>query len=45
MSSRYEKNFTEQGYRMNYEKPGKHFTLKNQVLQFKIDLQEITPSI
>jgi len=45
MSSRYEKNFTEQGYRMNYEKPGKHFTLKNQVLQFKIELQEISPII
>src|SRR3989339_2088244 len=45
MISRFEKNFTEKGYLMNYEKPGNHFTLKNQVLQFKIELQEITPII
>jgi hypothetical protein len=45
MSSKYEKNYTNGGYVMNYEKPGKHFTLRNQVFQFKIELQEITPSI
>ena len=45
MNGRFDKNYTEQGYRMNYEKPGKNFILKNQVLQFKIELQEITPTI
>ena len=45
MSSIYEKNFTDKGYRMNYEKIGKNFILKNQVLQFKIELQEISPII
>jgi len=45
MSSRYEKNFTDRGYLMNYNRPGKHSILKNQVLQFKIELQEISPII
>jgi hypothetical protein len=45
MSSKYEKNFTERGYIMKYERPGKLFLLKNQVFQFKIELHEITPMI
>lgn len=45
MSSKYDKNYANGGYIMNYEKPARHFTLKNQVLQFKIELQEISPVI
>jgi Plasmid pRiA4b ORF-3-like protein len=45
MSSKYEKNFKDYGYQMNYEKAGKNFSFKNQVLQFKIELQDISPII
>lgn len=45
MSSKYDKNFTDRGYILKYEKP-RHVTyLNNQVFQFKIELQEITPTI
>lgn len=45
MNWKYEKNFTDQGYRMKYEKPKSYSYLKNQVFQFKIELDEITPKI
>ena len=45
MKSPYEKNFTEQGYLMKYEKPRVLSYLKNQVLQFKVEMLEITPAI
>lgn len=45
MKSPYEKNFTEQGYLMKYEKQRPLSYLKNQVLQFKIELLEIEPAI
>lgn len=45
MSSIYDKNFTDQGYKMKYNKPRGFLFLKNQVFQFKIELQEISPTI
>ena len=45
MKSPYEKNFTEQGYRMKYEKPGPLSFLKNQVFQFRVELLEISPPL
>ena len=45
MKSPYEKNFTEQGYRMNYKKSGPMSFLKNQVFQFRVELLEISPPI
>jgi len=45
MASRFEKNFTDKGYMMNYEKMHLHSSLKNQVLQFLVELQEIEPKI
>ena len=44
MASIYDKNFTEKGYIMNYEKQSLSF-LKNQVSQFKIELEEISPPV
>ena len=45
MKSRFDKNYTDQDYLMNYEKPGNNYFLKNQVFQFKIELLEISPLI
>jgi len=45
MKSRFEKNFTDKGYLMNYEKPRNISYLKNHVFQFKIELLEILPLI
>ena len=45
MSSKYEKNYENRGYLMNYKKPRSLYFLKNQVFQFKIELQEISPII
>jgi len=45
MASRFEKNFTDKGYMMNYEKMPLHSSLKNHVLQFVVELQEIKPKI
>lgn len=45
MSRKYEKNFTDRGYIMKYEKPGILAYLKNQVFQFRIELQGISPII
>ena len=45
MKSRFDKNYTERGYIMNYNKPGSYATLNNQVYQFRIELQDITPKI
>lgn len=45
MKSRFEKNFTDKGYLMNYEKPRNISYLKNHVFQFKIELLEIIPLI
>ena len=45
MESKFEKNFTDQGYLMNYEKPQSFSFLKNQVFQFKIEFSEISPLI
>ncbi len=43
--SKYEKNYIEGGYLMNYEKPNSYRYSSNQVFQFKIELQEIEPII
>lgn len=45
MASRFEKNFTDKGYLMKYEKLSLHSDLKNQVLQFSVELQGIEPKI
>lgn len=45
MVSRFEKNYTDEGYLMKYEKVSLHSSLKNQVLQFKVELQGIEPKI
>ena len=45
MSSIYEKNYTDRDYLMNYKRSNNISLLKNQVFQFKIDLQEINPRI
>jgi len=45
MSSKYEKNYTDQGYVMNYLKGVNVAPYKNRVLQFKIELPEIVPLI
>ena len=45
MASRFEKNFTDKGYLLKYEKLSSHSSLKNQVLQFSIALQGIEPEI
>lgn len=45
MASRFEKNFTDKGYLLKYEKQPLHSYLKNQVLQFSVALQEIEPKI
>jgi len=45
MKNKFEKNFTDQGYKMNYKKYKGISFLKNRVFQFKIELQEITPLI
>ena len=39
--SPYDKNFTDNGYLMNYEKGVNVAPFKNRVLQFKIELPEI----
>ena len=45
MASNYDKNFTDKGYVMKYEKLYLHSYLKNQVLQFYVALQGIEPKI
>jgi hypothetical protein len=45
MTSQYQKNFTERGYLMKYEKPHPYSVLKSQVLQFKIEMAGIRPAI
>jgi len=45
MASRFEKNYTDKGYLMKYEKMPLHSSLKSQVLQFKVELQGIEPKI
>jgi hypothetical protein len=45
MSSIYERNYTDRGYLLNYKRPGRHSIFKNQVYQFKIELEEISPTI
>ena len=45
MASRFEKNFTDKRYLMKYEKLSLHSDLKNQVLQFSVELQGIEPKI
>ncbi len=45
MPSEYEKNFSDQGYLMNYRKGVKVTPFKNRVLQFKVELTEIWPVI
>ncbi|SMO37458.1 pRiA4b ORF-3-like protein [Saccharicrinis carchari] len=41
----YHKNYIENGYLMNYEKPPKVLRTSNQVYQFKIELLDIFPTI
>ncbi len=45
MTGRYDKNFTEKGYRMNYLKLPRTAHIKNQVMQFLIELDGISPLI
>ncbi len=45
MPSKYQKNYTKNGYLMNYKKGEKSLPHKNCVLQFKIELPEILPLI
>lgn len=45
MKNEFEKNFTADGYLMNYEKLDKLLADKNKVLQFKIELKNISPLI
>lgn len=45
MKSPYEKNFTDRGYIMNYQKPNILPFKKKEVLQFKVELHGITPLI
>jgi hypothetical protein len=45
MASRFEKNVTDKGYLMKYENLSLHSDLKNQVLQFSVELQGIEPKI
>ena len=45
MASRFDKNYTEEGYLMKYEKLPHSSTLKSQVLQFSIELHEIETGI
>jgi hypothetical protein len=45
MASKYDKNFTDKGYLMHYEKGDNEPPFKNRVLQFKIELSEILPLI
>jgi hypothetical protein len=45
MKTGYKKNFTEQGYLMNYRKDKSLSYFKNYVLQFRIELLEIEPLI
>lgn len=45
MPTKYDKNYTDKGYLMNYEKLKVHTNLKNQVLQFYIEIDNIEPTI
>jgi hypothetical protein len=45
MALKYEKNYTDQGYLLNYKKTPNVGYLKNRLLQFKIELNDITPPI
>jgi len=45
MKSPYEKNYTALGYRMSYHKEQTFSFMKNQVLQFRIEMLEISPVI
>jgi hypothetical protein len=45
MAGIYEKNFTDKGYIMKYEKPNDLLKEKNRVFQFKVELLEISPTI
>lgn len=45
MASRFDKNYTEKGYLMKYEKLPLPSSLKSQVLQFSIALHKIEPKI
>jgi hypothetical protein len=45
MAGKYDKNFTENGYLLKYNKLPLHAELKNQVYQFRIELLGIEPTI
>lgn len=45
MPSKYEKNYTDNGYLMNYQKGTNVAPYKNWILQFKIELSEIKPLV
>ncbi len=45
MASRFDKNFTGQGYRMNYSKQPDSDSIKTRVLQFLVEMQGISPRI
>lgn len=43
--SRFDRNYTEEGYLMNYETPKLSAPFKRRVLQFKVELEDIEPAI
>lgn len=45
MTLKYEKNYTDQGYLLNYQKSPNIAYFKNRLLQFKIELNDISPLI
>jgi len=45
MKGRFDQNYTDKGYRLNYIKPGPFPYLSKQVFQFKIELEGISPLI
>ena len=45
MASGFEKNFTDKGYMMKYQKMPLHSSLKNQAFQFLVELRGIEPKI
>ena len=45
MSKNYQKNHTDQGFLMNYERSNINFFPNNRVMQFYVELSEIMPLI
>ena len=45
MKSKYQKNYTERGYLMHYQKSNHVPYIKKQIFQFYIEMLDITPKI